>query len=76
MLGNARAYRFHPAAVKITPDAWQQLMKTIKRLKTSNISLIIYTLILLYTVVLNKKILKLNMFTLKNTKIQHVYLND
>ena len=33
MLGNARAYRFHPAATKNTQDAWLQLIKTIKRLE-------------------------------------------
>ena len=31
MLGNARAYRLHPVAAKSTPDAWLQLIKTIKR---------------------------------------------
>ena len=33
MLGNARAYRLHCVAAKSTPDAWLQLIKTIKKTK-------------------------------------------
>ena len=63
MFGNARAYRLHPVTAKSTPEAWLQLIKTIKRLKTENISLIIYTLIctIIYSCSQSKKY---NMFTL------------
>ena len=33
MLGNARAYRFHPDAAKSTPDAWLQLIKNDQKTK-------------------------------------------
>ena len=57
MLGNARAYRLHPVAAKSTSDTWLQLIKIIKRLKTQNIILIIYTLICtIITVVINTNI--------------------
>ena len=69
-LANARAYRLHPVAADSTPDTWLQLIKTIKGLKTQNISLIIYTLICtIITVDLNAK-------KYKNTKIKNVYLNN
>ena len=65
MLDNARAYRLHPVTAKSTPDTWLHLIKTIKRLKTQNISLIIYTLVCtIITVFLNTK--KIQKYT--NTK--------
>ena len=52
MLGDARAYRLHPVAAKSTPDAWLQLIETIKRM---GVKLVPYSLFLIRKEIRNEK---------------------